>query len=245
MDWSEAVYAPSVRVGSCRTAVKHSLRGAKTLVRLIEKGAAAWAIEVRCPRTLMARTELSSAPEQVLEWDKSETIGNVFVLPGLMATEGIDDLASEELHPIWQGYRLYVPSGWWLVRGNTRRVNTIGKSLLRFRPDPELPKGTMEVSPVTGTDPYFSVKLATDIFRDATHDRSLQVAALIGACGHFPTVFKEDGPHFDHPIAEELRHRLTGASVPLWTDDAYDPALAATAIEPFRPSPTAPGDTHG
>lgn len=66
MDWSEAIYSPSVRVGNYRTEVKHSLRGAKTLVHLIEKGAAAWAIEVRCPRTLMARTELSRVSEQVL-----------------------------------------------------------------------------------------------------------------------------------------------------------------------------------
>ena len=62
----------------------------------------------------------------------------------------------------------------------------------------------MEITPILGTvDPHFVVKMATDIYDDITGSRTLQVAALIGVCGRFPSVFKEGGPHADLPIADE------------------------------------------
>ena len=245
LDWVGATYKPLVRVGNCRTAVSHSIKDAPTLDRLLMDGRAAWAVEVRCPKTLMALTETSSDSNQRLEWDKDDVDGNAYIIPGLMAIHDID-LAGAELHPIWRQEPLRVPAGWWLARGNTRRVNTLARSLLRFRKEPGLGAGRMEITPILGTgDPHFVVKLATDIYDDIRDSRTLQVAALIGVCGRFPSEFKEGGPHADLAIVEEIRFRLNDAGVRLWDEENYDPALAATAIEPFYRRQTGAVTNHG
>lgn len=64
-DWSSASYDPDVSVSTNRATVQHQMDGASALRRLIEDGLAAWAVELRCPKTLMARVETSSADRQV------------------------------------------------------------------------------------------------------------------------------------------------------------------------------------
>ncbi len=104
----------------------------------------------------------------------------------------------------------------------------------------------MEITPILGTgDPHFVVKLATDIYDDIRDSRTLQVAALIGVCGHFPSAFKKDGPHAELPIADEIRRRLRDVGVPSWSEENYDPALAATVIEPFYPRQEIAVTNHG
>ena len=62
LDWEAARYSTELRVGDGYATVTHTLQGAPQLQSLIEQGAARWALELRCPTTLLSR------------WEHSETV---------------------------------------------------------------------------------------------------------------------------------------------------------------------------
>ena len=231
LDWPDAAYRPEVRIGGGAARIAHRLEGAPTLERLIADGAARWAVELRCPRTLLARVETSDDAGHEAAWSAAEAHGAVFVIPGVVAVRPLR-LEAPELGALWRGERLDVPAGWWLARGVTRRDSTLRESLLSFEPDADLPPGAMAVDPRPDEGrPRFVVRLASDAWT-ARHDRSLQVAGLIGVCARFPREFAA-GDEDEHAIVREIRDRLEEAGVPAWDDDRWDPARAATAIERF------------
>ena len=231
LDWPDAAYRPEVRIGGGAARIAHRLEGAPTLERLIAVGAARWAVELRCPRTLLARVEESDDAGHEAAWSAAEAHGAVFVIPGVVAVRPLR-LEAPELGALWRGERLDVPAGWWLARGVTRRDSTLRESLLSFEPDADLPPGAMAVDPRRDEGrPRFVVRLAPDAWT-ARHDRSLQVAGLIGVCARFHREFAA-GDEDEHAIVREIRDRLEEAGVPAWDDDRWDPARAATAIERF------------
>ena len=246
-DWSSASYDPDVSVSANRATVQHQMDGASALRRLIEDGLAAWAVELRCPKTLMARVETSFADRQVVSWSSEEVDDVVWIVPGLIALTSLS-LDGSSLTSLWaDAGDLHVPAGWWLARGEAYRSKTLTESLVKLRRNKDLAKGTMEVHPDHSGGPLrFVVHMAPDVFKRARSDRTLQVAALVGVCGCFPREF--GGPaesqsgsgtgdaRDDHPVARELRDRLRRKSqdVALWDDPGnYDPALVATLLEPF------------
>lgn len=248
-DWSSASYAPDVSVGINHATVQHQMDEAPALRRLIEDGLAAWAVELRCPKTLMARVETSSADRQDVRWSPDEVDDTVFLVPGLIALTRLS-LDGSGLTSLWADAEdLSVPAGWWLAKGDARRSKTLTESLVTFlRGDKNMDKGTMEVSPDhSGGRLRFAVTMAPNVFKQAKSDRTLQVAALVGVCGWFPREFRgapespdstsdADDARDENPLARELRDRLRQKrpNVVLWDDDSYDPALVATLLEPFR-----------
>lgn len=231
--------------GSGRAKVEHRLENAPTLRKLIDNGAAAWAVELRCPKTLMARVDTSPGQAQVVRWSRDEVDDPVYIVPGVIALRELF-LDSSALTPLWaDAGELRVPPGWWLVKGDARRAETLTQSLLKFSRDDGLEKGCMEVAPDRGSGRLrFMVKMAPDLFERARSSRDVQIAALVGACSWFPRVFGKASAFDDaEPIddegllAHELRHKLQRAKpdIVLWEDkDDFDPTIVATALEPFH-----------
>ena len=255
LDWPDATYKTDMTVGVGHAIVRHHLSGASSLRRMVESGMAAWGVEFRCPQTLMARTVTSSEDRHKVEWKTDDVYGELFLVPGLLTLRTVL-LDSSELSPIWQGVPLEVPPGWWLAKGDALRANTLLESLLKFNRAEDLKPGRMEVVPDESSGRlHFAVRMAPDVFDAVPNDRTLQVAALVGACGLFPRVFgrrggvegsQDDDPTDEEPLAQELRARMEEAQpgVVLWNDpNGYDPALAATLLEPFRfPMAEVPSD---
>ena len=249
-DWREALYEADVKVQPTRATITHSLRGAPTLEQLIEAGEAQWATELRCPKTLFGRVDAAAGEWQSVEWDRGAVDGDMFVIPGLIATQDLHlRPAPNELTPIWDNEAFDVPQGWWLARGTPRRTKTLGQSLLNFRLGSTLESGQMRIQADQGDDDLqFHVSLAEDIWPE--HQvRHVQLAALIGALGQmgalFPRSENGDSDGSGEPrVVDEIRRRLERAGVHTWDDPmTWDPALAATVIEPFRRSePTAAVD---
>ncbi len=232
LDWPKGKYEAKVGVAQAQASILHDLSGVPSLERSVEKGFAKWAAEIRCPKTLLSRIELSREPKHTVKWRLGEIDGVSWIIPGLLAVKEFE-LNSEDLSPLWKDETLRVPPGWWLIRGTKRKVKTLAQSLLKFRVNKKLGDGQMQIQPEEGSGQLqFVADLAPDIWPERT-SRTLQIAALIGVCGHFPTTFVKDQE--DEPaVAREIRDRLEMANVPVWTEDGYDPALAATAIERFH-----------
>lgn len=240
LDWPEGSYEPKVRVTLDRAKIRHSIAGAPSLESAINEGHATWAAEIRCPKTLLSRVAVSAGPQQTVTWRRDELDGVSWIVPGLLAVREFD-LWAQELDPIWNDAALRVPPGWWLALGVKRKINTLAQSLLRFVKDEKLGDGRMHVQPESGTGQLrFVAHIAPDIWPETQTNRTLQIAALIGACGHLPTIFG-DGGEEENAVAEEIRDRLEMADVPVWTEEGYDPALAATVIERFYRTPNGGG----
>ncbi len=237
LDWPDAAYRPEVRLRDGLARVEHRIERAPALERLLAEGAARWAIELRCPKTLLARINTSAEPRMEVRWEPHEVDGQVYLIPGLLAMRDVR-LETDGLNDLWSGRApLDMPGGWWLARGQPYPVKTLGETILSFREDRALPEGGMRVASDQGSGQIrFTVFLAPDVFPSVERDRSMQVAGLIGVCALFPTVFGDDAEEH-RALAEEIRGRLVEAGVRAWDDDGYDPARAATAIEPLFPLP--------
>ncbi len=241
-------YAPEVRIGICRASVRHSLPADGLLARLIEERRAAWAVEVKCPKTLMSRVDTSLEVRQEVEWKVGDVDGDVCLTPGVVslrgsamqgsATSGYSALSgSPPKGTFRQDTALRAPPGWWLARGAMRRAKPLASSFVGYRLAEDLESGRMAVTPVESNGRLrFVVALAPDVFDRIQSDQALQVAALAGVCGRFPRIFRRGGHgRHEHSLAQEIRRWLAedNAGVRLWDDRDYDPVLA-TALEPIR-----------
>lgn len=228
-----------VRFGTGEVVIRHQVLGASELARLVAAGDAIWYSEVRCPRTMLSRVETSTNPHQVVRWKDDEILGPVFVIPGLVATRDTE-VDAALLHPhIWgEKGRVLIPAGWRCARGEVWRSQSLTVSLVTFIRASEgtLAPGQMTVTDVSTDAPKFNVILASDVFDKCKTNRDLRVAGLVAVFARLPHSKIADGEELaDHSLTNELRGRLHDADVPDWDDPNYDPAWAATAVEPFDP----------
>ena len=246
LDWQAAQYTTELRVGGGYATVTHRLDGAPQLQSLIEQGKAKWALELRCPTTLLSRWEISETAVCMAKWDAQEVQGELYFTPGLITLKPVS-LTREGLRDLWTT-PIRVPSGCWLARGDVTRAKSLAASLLTFRPKPELREGDMEVLPDTsGGDLHFNVYVSEQLFPQCRVRRDLQIAALIAAFGRIPHLDAEEAAEdaAGYRILTGIRERLLESNVPVWGDghnEDFDPARAATAIEQFIVDP---GDGEG
>ena len=244
LDWEAARYSTELRVGDGYATVTHKLESAPQLQSLIEQGTARWALELRCPTTLLSRWELSETAVCTAKWDAEEVQGELYFTPGLVTLNPVS-LTGEGLSDLWNA-PISVPRGCWLARGDVTRAKSLAASLLTFLPKPNLREGEMEVLPDTsGGDLHFNVFVSEQLFPQCRVRRDLQIAALIAAFGRIPHLDAEDvleaaEDGAEYRILASIKERLLELNVPVWGDghnENFDPARAATAIEQFSVDP--------
>ena len=240
LDWSDATYAVDVKIRGRQAIATHTLRDAPELEALVADGSARWTLEIRCPRTLLAKTVYDSEPTMVAHWAANDVQGELFVTAGLVAVRPLN-LSVDGLNALWGSEPIQVPAGRWLARGTILRNNSVAASLLTFDPRESLSGGQMMVEPnMNSGDLRFQVWLSPEHFAARQQERrEVQIAALIAAMGRIPHL--DSGDAESYPILAYIRERLEDQGVPIWGDEAnseYDPARAATAIEEFAlPAP--------
>ncbi len=245
MDWVEAAYETEVEARTGQATVVHRLSKAPVLEQLIEDGDAAWATEVRCPKTLMAKIQTSAEARQIVKWDLEDVDHEVFVMPGLVAVRDFS-MRLSGLSSVYEGAgELRVSRGYWLAKGETWRASTLLESLLTFILSPDLEKGRLAVAPDEGGGHFrFLVQMAADVY-ECRDDRTVRIAALVGACAQFSREFQRKDDEEEEPqVARMLRDHLRSKepNISLWDEpESYDPALVATLLEPFRLRPVSDG----
>lgn len=239
MDWTRARYTAQIDVKRDRALIVHRLEEAPELCRLLEEGFADWVTELRCPRTLLSRLERSREPEQAINLRANDLVGDVYLIPGLVAVRQIELDTADLNHFVWpDNGAIPVPEGWWLARSDPRTTTPLTASLIRFRRDPDgrLAPGQISVEEDSdGGKPYFRVVLAQDLYDHRREDRDVQVAGLVGALGMLPrSTMREGGENEPSMVASQLRARFEEADIADWTQDDFDPARAATLLEAFH-----------
>ena len=240
LDWLTAQYKATVTLKQQASTVVHELTDGPEIEALLIDGSAAYATEVRCPRTMFSRIEHSASHNQVIEFKDAGRTDDLYLIPGIIAKRDAT-LPTEGLHPLVHGGRpeVQIPAGWWLARGGEYRFTPLLVNLLKFVKDKDgtLTPGTMSVEEsVLPGNPYFRVTLAAELYDHRREHRDVQIAALIAAFGHLRRSSMARGEENDDcPLAEALRSRFESANppVPDWDDPEFDPARAATSIENF------------
>ena len=110
IDWPQARYQVDVTVSGHSATAVNRLNAAPELQSLIESGNASWALELRCPKALLARVAQSSDSKIRVEWSPSEVDGELFLTPGLVTAR---DCALEPsgLNQLWGDEPIHLPAG--------------------------------------------------------------------------------------------------------------------------------------
>lgn len=234
-DWESASYQSKVKVDydTSKVTAQNDLSNSEQLRAFIDDGSAVWQLEIRCPRTLYSVTTSSQEPKLEVAWNTSEFLGPVFFFTGLYATQDLT-ISTSELTSIWRDTdTTTVPKGWQLVRSIAWSTETDLNSILKFSRNEDMNDGTMQVREDTSTGSLeFIVDLAANIFDEMREDRTLQIAALIGAMS------KLQGKEWDTPDSpyKPMKKFFEDRNLVAWNESDFDPAETATSIEPFQPA---------
>ena len=235
-DWEHAEYAAEAhRVEPRKYRVQHTLENAEPLAALIESGQAEWAVEVRCPKTVYSHTFRSrGVGETLVEIQGGQTIGPVDLWPGVVAVQDCM-LHTDGLTSIWRTQRkIPVSKGWWLARHIPLSVNEALGSIIAFRLDKDIEKGSLSIVADTGSGDFrFIIKLHPDQ-RVRIDDPAFKVTAFAAALAMLP--YQEDMEIVNDRVpgsrmGTDLLGKLANADVPLWGEfHDWDPMRAATAL---------------
>ena len=243
MDWTHAAYRADVKVGGHSAQVRNILVAAPQLEEQVQNGSARWALELRSPRTLFARTEYNADPDFSVRWSADEVGDELFITPGLVTVRTLY-LRTDGLNRLWGSEPIEVLRGRWLARGAVLRTKSLAASLLTFVPNKSLTDGQITVEPVTTSgDLRFNTSLPPEIYDQVRQRRDVQIGALIAAMGRIPHLDSADDDAY--PILHHIRDALTERGVQIWGEEMnseFDPAAAATAIEGFQVMPSGDQD---
>ena len=232
LDWPSATYVAEASGGGGSWRIQHRLDGAEAIHDLINAGAAAWAAEVRCPRTLYSHLAQSSSDLTRVEFDDLQTREPVFVVPGVIALEDCN-LSTVGTAAIWQRAGTHVPvdRGTWLVRGRAQKAD-VTSSLLLFVADGTLDDHELRIRPYTDQDGNTRLRIRMPSKQlPRTREEAFIAQAWQAAMAYLPSCdafrIEEDGEPggvYGRELATKLGH------IPLWNDRDWDPLMAATAL---------------
>ena len=232
LDWPTAVYEAEASGGGGHWRIEHRLDGAKAVCDLIDAGNAAWAAEVRCPRTLYSHLSYSYTNVTKVQFDDWQTHEPVFVVPGIIALNDCY-LSTVEAATIWQraGSSVRVRRGTWLVRGRAQKADVMS-SLLLFIEDDALDDHELRIGPYTDQDGNTRIRISMSSKQlPHTRDEAFVAQAWQAAMAYLPKcdafLIGEAGEP-EGVFGQELIAKLQ--NLPLWNDPDWDPLRAATSL---------------
>ena len=241
-DWPKASLRTSVTVGPGEASVQCLLHQAPALQAALVSGQVTYAAELRAPKSLYSRLIQSATPDFKVRWNEAEVTRELYITAGVVAVDDFQ-LSAADLHRgTWEESEVPIPAGSWLALGKRRARDSVSASLLTFRLDSRLGAGRMRVADsMSDGSLRFTAWLAADLFERRVTSRDVQIAALVAACAQLPDHAGES-EEAAPAVVLAVKRLLEDASVPTWEEDGWNPALAATALEPFRTAETEDDD---
>ncbi len=147
------------------------------------------------------------------------------------------------LDPLWDGHELRLPKGAKVAIGPTFALKSGLLGLLDFSLEDDLKPGQFRVDPSHEGGFRFKVRLASDLhgyLRAARHKETranIMTHIVSAALGVLALKYgqEDDGDErASYPNLEALAALLEANKLPHWSDNTFDPALAATTLHPHQ-----------
>lgn len=213
----------------------------------IVSGNGTWTSEVRSPQALFSKSAVHHHDgegvkfresgealewEYRVRWDSSMCAARTFIVTQLVTAERML-LPRKILSPVWAdgAETLTYPAGRVVARGNVYPMEDAVSSILEFGVDPTMRDGEMRVSGPTAQW-NFQVFLTDQTLSwvQSGGRRDILMTALVGALSRLDESHSPD----ESQVLGEIAALLEKGSVADWrAEDEYDPAAAATCLEPF------------
>lgn len=246
--FSDGEYAVSVehREYGRSFLLTHQLSGAPLLERWGDEGKVAYTCAAAAPVSAYRQLHRSSDRSQLIQWDPDDLGCPPMFTPAVVAVGTMHytiDALRDGLNALWDGRTIHLSEGARLAVGPTFALQSGLLGLLQFLEDQSASAGRFRVEPSHEGGFRFNVHLATDLFRFLRSRRRepgrwnvmthVVSAALARLQRDFPDDDGDEGwKSYANLVAlsEELERR----GLPDWSEDTFQPEVAATALYPHR-----------
>ncbi len=256
-DWNNIYYSAEVEFKKDSIIIEHVLESSNAassiIFDFIDKEYIKYITEIRCPRTLYSQIYSNSSPRYECKFDINSVGSEYFIIPMLCAIKDFD-LPTDDLSEIWKKqYAKTLPIKYGTIIGKSKLwANKDARaSLLRFEVYPDIENsppadksdGIMRVEHQEGDTPFVAyVNQATMQALEQPGNivsKQIERVALVGVFAKLHSMAQEGEDQeeseiqsVDRRILEAIQSDLERANVPIWDDDNFDAALAATVIAP-------------
>lgn len=213
----------------------------------VVSGNGVWTSEVRSPQALFSKSAVHHHGQEGVKfrekgeareweyrvrWDSSMCAARTFIVTQMVTAERML-LPRKILSPVWAdgAETLTYPAGRVVARGKVYPMEDAVSSILEFAEDPTMRDGEMRVSGPTAQW-HFQVFLTkqTLLWVQSGGRRDILMTALVGALSRLDERHSPD----ESQILGEIASLLAKGGVADWrAEEDYDPAAAATCLEPF------------
>ena len=250
LSFPQGKYSPRVEMDAdgCSATVRHVLKGAPLITRLIEEKRATYACSVSIPVTSYRCFHHSEDDVQQIAWSKDVVEGPAILHPMVVCLKPLQCnlSAADGVGEAWRGRDVVFEAGSKIALGTFFRTASSLQSLLSVVRDSELRPGQLFVKPCSEHGFYFTVHVAADLHdflqRWGDEERHLHRNSIfthvVSRC--FELLAEQYGKEQDDgeggwrcygnlvALASELQNR----GLPIWDDESFVPEEAATAFHP-------------
>lgn len=244
-------YAPEIQIGTdgYSAVVRHIVRQAPFIERLVEQKRAVCSCAVSIPITGYRRLFGAGGFEQKIKWDEAQLGEPPVLCPLIVCSEAVRHTLSREdgVHEMWVNKEIHLEKGAKLAIGPAYRMMSSLQSLLSIEKDDSLQPGQIQVSGCSEDGFYFKVKMAFDLYGfiqkpegEARYFHRSSILTHACSCC-FALLAKE---YRDNAEGEDgwrsfanlraLAAEMEGKGLNIWDTDDFSPEKAATAMWPHR-----------
>lgn len=228
--------------------LRHKVHGATLIEQWLQQDKLDFVCAVASPRSMYRTIHKSDTPKQLISWQQQDLGEYPMFTPMIVARESIQHTAvtvSDGLNQIWDGRELLLPKGARIVVGLTFKFKSGISGILDFNLDNRLAHGRFRVQHSLEDGFKFKVHLAPDLYQHLKHRRNelagenIMVHVVSAALSFLQREYDtDDGDEgwrsFRNLVglAEVLEQNELGH----WSDDNFQPELAATTLYPHKPT---------
>lgn len=246
ISFPEGVYSVGFDPGTDRQSftLRHEIRGAGLISRLIGDGRACYVCAISSPRSSYRRTFTSRESEQVVRWNNDD-LGEAPQFTPMIVSVGTGDLvldrARDGVHQSWAGHRLRLLAGQKLAVGQVVYLKASVLQMLSIHADEDLPPGCFVVEGDTEHGFHFHVRVSPDLHEflqvgGADQARQNIMTHVVSACfSLLQREYREDeeeGGWSTHRNLVALQETLHGQGLPHWTEENFSAEEVATRLYP-------------
>ncbi len=226
--------------------LSHRVAGAPLLQRWVQDGKVRFVCAAAAPVSAYRTLHASSDSSHVVEWHPDDLGSPPVFTPTIVAAAEMRytiNAYHDGLNPLWDGREVELPRGARLAIGPSFAFQSGLQGLLVFRDDEQMGAGQFRVEPSNEGGFQFNVHLATDLYRFLVSHRheaagwNVMTGIVSAAFARLQKDYAGDDGEVgwkSHPNLIMLAEDLERRGLPMWTDEAFQPEVAATTLYPLR-----------